>query len=138
MSGIDPTRATGRTSIAPWLSVSDVAQALAFYPAAFGATELYRLPDEDSGRILVAQLAIDGADFWVQEAAEPVEPGKDGGPVRMVITVDDPDPLFARALAAGAVEVSAMSEDYGWRIGRLADPFGLHWEIGRQLSGEDA
>ncbi len=134
MSGIDPAKATGRTSISPWLSVDDVAKALDFYAAAFGATELYRLEDDDSGRVMVAQLAIDGADFWVQEAAEPVEVGKGGGPVRMIITVDDPDPLFERALAAGGAEVSSMSEDYGWRIGRLADPFGMHWEIGKQLS----
>ena len=84
--------------------------------------------------LLVGSLA----DFWIQEAAEPEQPGKSGGPVRMIVTVADPDPLFARALAAGAVEVSGMSEDHGWRIGRLADPFGLHWEIGKQLSDPDA
>jgi PhnB protein len=137
MGGIDPTKASGRTSISPWLSVDDVAEALDFYRAAFGARELYRLEDDDSGRIVVAQLAIDGAEFWVQESAEPAQTGKGGGPVRMIVTVDDPDPLFERALAAGGVEVSGMSEDFGGRIGRLADPFGLHWEIGKQLSGEN-
>ena len=135
MNGTSPA---GRTGIAPWLSVQDVAAALRFYEAALGATELYRLDDEDSGAVLVAQLAVDGAQFWIQEAAEPTDPGKGGGPVRMILTVDDPDPLFDRALAAGGTEVSGMSEDHGWRIGRFADPFGLHWEIGRQLADPDA
>jgi PhnB protein len=30
--------------------------------------------------------------------------------------------------------VSAVKEDYGWRLGRVVDPFGHHWEIGRPLA----
>jgi PhnB protein len=57
----------------------------------------------------------------------------DGSTSRMILTVQDPDAMFARARAAGAREVSAVKEDYGWRLGRVADPFGHHWEIGRPL-----
>jgi PhnB protein len=42
--------------------------------------------------------------------------------------------MFARAIAAGALEVVAVKEDYGWRLGRVVDPFGHHWEIGRPLA----
>jgi PhnB protein len=52
----------------------------------------------------------------------------------MILTVKDPDSVFDQALAAGATELSPVSEDYGWRIGRIVDPFGYHWEIGKQLS----
>jgi hypothetical protein len=55
--------------------------------------------------------------------------------VRMILTVDDPDSVFARAVAAGATEVAPISEDYGWRIGRIADPFG---HLGRSASGSRA
>jgi uncharacterized glyoxalase superfamily protein PhnB len=41
------------------------------------------------------------------------------------------DAMFARAVAAGAREVHAVTEDYGWRLGRVVDPYGHHWEIGR-------
>ena len=41
--------------------------------------------------------------------------------------------MFAKALAAGAREVVAVAEEYGWRLGRVVDPFGHHWEIGRPL-----
>ncbi|HXB08650.1 MAG TPA: VOC family protein [Puia sp.] len=56
-----------------------------------------------------------------------------GGTVRMILTVDDPDAVFARALAAGGVEVFPVGEGHGWRLGRLVDPFGLHWEVGKML-----
>ncbi len=59
-----------------------------------------------------------------------------GGTVRLVLTVPDPDAVFARAVAAGARAVDPVSDkDYGWRVGRVVDPFGHHWEIGRPLDG---
>jgi PhnB protein len=51
----------------------------------------------------------------------------------MILTVPDPDAVFARVLAAGAREVFAVEEAHGWRLGRVVDPFGHHWEIGRPL-----
>lgn len=51
----------------------------------------------------------------------------------MVLTAPDPDEMFAAAIAAGAQEIDAVKEDYGWRLGRVVDPFGHHWEIGRPL-----
>jgi PhnB protein len=118
-------------SLAPWLSVYDAGAAAAFYAEAFGAQVRYRL--DDDGVLQVAELAVGPANFWIQHepAAEPAQVER--SPVRMIITVDDPDTVFAQALAAGAREVSPMNEDFGWRIGRLADPFGHHWEIGRLL-----
>jgi PhnB protein len=114
-------------TLAPWLSVPDGPRALSWYADAFGAVDRYRL--EDDGRVVVARLAIGGADFWFGE--DPSAGG--GGPIRLILTVDDPDPVFARAVAAGATEVSPVAEEHGWRVGRLADPFGHHWEVGTEL-----
>jgi PhnB protein len=52
----------------------------------------------------------------------------------MILVVDDPDAAFARAVAAGAAVVHEVANEYGWRLGRVADPFGHHWEIGEPLS----
>jgi PhnB protein len=52
----------------------------------------------------------------------------------MVFTVRDPDAAFYRAVAAGAKVIWPVSDQYGWRLGRILDPFGLHWEIGKPLS----
>jgi PhnB protein len=122
-------------TIAPWLSVRNSAQALEFYKSAFRATEVYRLDGPDGG--VVARLSVDGAEFWLGD--ESPEHGNfspeslGGGSVRMILTVANPDEVFAWALAAGASEVHPVSEGYGWRIGRVVDPFGHHWEIGRPL-----
>src|SRR6266851_3323199 len=130
----EPTRSQPiTTSIAPWLSVANATQAVDYYKTAFGAVEVERLEDEP-GSVVVAQLSIGGATFWVQQDADS-SPEALGGrsPVRMILTVDDPDSVFEQAIAAGATEVAAVSEGHGWRIGRVADPFGHHWEIGKPL-----
>jgi len=121
------------TSIAPWLSVKNATEAVAYYRAAFGAIELERLQDE-AGDVVVAQLSIEGADFWIQTDPASSPDVLDGRSVRMILTVDDPDAVFARAVAAGGTEVASIHEDHGWRIGGVADPSGHHWEIGRRLA----
>jgi PhnB protein len=121
-------------SIAPWLSVGDATQAVGFYKAAFGAVELERLEDEP-GSVAVAQLSIGGAACWVQQDGDS-SPEALGGrsPVRMILTVEDPDSVFALAVEAGATEVAPVYEEHGWRVGRIADPSGHHWEIGKRLT----
>ena len=123
-------------SLAPMLSVRNGARAVEFYKLAFGAIEVYRM--EDPGGSVVARLAIGGAEFWLADESpehENFSPESLGGAtVRMVLTVPDPDAMFARAVAAGAREVYAVEEAYGWRLGRVADPFGNHWEIGHPLA----
>jgi PhnB protein len=122
--------------LAPMLSVRNGIAAVEFYKAAFGAVEQYRV-DDGSGAI-VARLAVAGAAFWVADESpehlnfSPESLG--GGSVRLILTVPDPDAAFAQALAAGGSEITPVTDDYGWRLGRLVDPFGHHWEIGRPLT----
>jgi PhnB protein len=125
-----PERVT--TRIAPWLSVSGASEALRFYQAAFSAIELYRLEGND-GRIAVARLAIEGADFWLQEDPDASSPATCSRSIRLLLTVEDPEAVFAQALAAGATQVFPVSEEHGWRMGRITDPFGHDWEICKPL-----
>lgn len=128
--------ASFRCSIAPWLSVRNSAQAVEFYKAAFGAAEVYRL--DGPGGSVVARLSVEGAEFWVADESpehsnfSPELLG--GGSVRIILTVADPDAVFGQARSAGASEVYPVSEGHGWRVGRVADPYGHHWEIGRPLA----
>jgi PhnB protein len=120
-------------SLAPWLSVRNGARAVEFYKAAFGAQETYRIQAPDGA--VVARLSLDGAEFWLSDESpahgnfSPESLG--GGSVKMLLTVPDPDGVVARALAAGAREVHPVHEEHGWRVGRLVDPFGHHWEVAR-------
>jgi PhnB protein len=133
-------------SLAPWLTIADGRRAAEFYSAAFGALETYRLEAPDGALIL--RFSVGGAEFWVSggpageagsgESTGGSDPGKGGPPlgadtIRMILTVPDPDAFFARALAAGATQVFPVGEGHGWRLGRLVDPFGLHWEIGHPV-----
>lgn len=121
-----------QTTIAPWLTVQRGEEAVSFYKAAFDAAETYRL--ETPGGLIV-RLSVNGAEFWVSGSSEDAPnaqlPGGDS--IRMILTVSDPDIFFARALKAGASEIFPVGEEHGWRLGRLVDPFGLHWEIGYEL-----
>jgi PhnB protein len=116
--------------IAPWIEVPDGARAVEWYEAALGASEGAHRFVDDAGQVQVAQLAIGDSEFWVQH-----DPNARGaaGPIRLIVTVDDPDAALERALAAGATEINPVYEGHGWRICRIADPFGHHWELGRQL-----
>jgi PhnB protein len=116
------------------LSVRRGPEALAFYAAAFGAEVDYQVGEES----IVAQLSIGGeATFWVADESPEhfnFSPETVGGPtVRMLLIVDDPDASITRAVDAGATLVAPAADEYGWRLGRVADPFGHHWEIGKPL-----
>jgi PhnB protein len=124
---------TTTPSIAPWLAVRDAQEAVDYYKAAFGAVELYRLPADD-GTVAVAQLSVRGAVFWVQTDSNASATAPGAGSVRMILSVDDPDSMFEQAVAAGATVLAPIHEDYGWRTGRVTDPFGHDWEMSKQLT----
>jgi PhnB protein len=136
MSADTGTRTQIATSVAPMLSVRNGARAVEFYKSAFGATEVFRLESPDGA--VVSRLSVEGAEFWVSD--ESPEHGNfspeslGGGTVRMILTVPDPDAVFAQAIAAGARVIVPVEENYGWRLGRVVDPFGHHWEIGHPLA----
>lgn len=136
---------TTQNSLAPWLEIPDGPRALTFYKSAFDATETYRYDNDEGG--FVVRLNANGAEFWLsydgpKASGEAVSANASvyananplaGNNLRLILTVPDPDAAFAKVIAAGATQVYAVSEGHGWRIGRLIDPFGLHWEIGRPL-----
>jgi PhnB protein len=124
------------TRILPFLTVKDAPRAIEFYKEAFGAKELSRLLTPHGQT--VAELEIDGAPFEVpDENAEGhnLIPDTLGGTsVRVDLVVDDPDVVAGYAIAAGARELFPVGDQpYGWRQGRVVDPFGHHWLIGRPL-----
>jgi PhnB protein len=122
------------TSIQPELWVDRAAAAVAFYQAAFGATVMHVVGEGDD---IVAQLSVGDAAFWVTAASSSMKrfsPTAIGGTTsRTLLVVEDPEQVAAQAVAAGATESSAVSDERGWRLGRIIDPFGHEWEIGKPL-----
>jgi PhnB protein len=127
----------GVTRLMPELAVRRGREAIAFYAAAFGAEVEYRVGGTDEHEPVVAQLAVDGARFWVSDespehgSASPESVG--GATARMLLVVDDPEAVVRRAVAAGAELAAGVVEQHGWRLGRVRDPYGHHWEIGAPL-----
>jgi uncharacterized glyoxalase superfamily protein PhnB/ribosomal protein S18 acetylase RimI-like enzyme len=122
------------TAIQPELWVDRGLAAVAFYQQAFGARLLHQVGE---GEDIVAQLAVDEAVFWVAatgDSAERLLPKALGdATARLLLLVGDPAAAQARAIAAGAIEKSAVQLEHGWHIGRIIDPFGHEWEIGKPV-----
>jgi PhnB protein len=112
-------------------------EAVSFYAAAFGATERYRVGGTDDSVEVVAQLDVGSTSFWVSDESPAnghFSPETLGGcTVRLLLVVDDPRAAVARAVSLGATLVSPVEEQHRWLLGRIEDPFGHHWEIGRPL-----
>lgn len=124
------------SSLTPMLTVKNAVGAIDFYRAAFDAIERERFI-APTGHV-VAELAIDGLSFFVvdenREAFNVSPASLDGTTVRINLVVDDPDAVAARAVAAGARQIFPVADQpYGMRQGRIADPEGHHWLIGKPL-----
>jgi PhnB protein len=124
-------------SVQAQLSVRNGRAAVEFYKAAFGAVEVYRFGGTDDLEEVVAQLAVEDSRFWVEDESprhgnfSPEAVG--GATVRMLLIVDDPESVLEQAVAAGASQISPVAEEHGWQLGRIDDPFGHRWEIGKPI-----
>jgi RpiB/LacA/LacB family sugar-phosphate isomerase len=135
---LDAIGAATRLGALAQLSVRGGRAAVDFYKQALGAVEVYRVGGTDEHEAVVSQLTVGATSFWVADESpehlnfSPQTLG--GGTVRMLLVVADPDAAVARALTAGAREVRSVADEHGWRLGRIEDPFGHHWEVGRPLA----
>ena len=131
------TSVASHHTIQPELSVRRGRAAVEFYKTAFGAQEVYRVGGTYDHEAVVSQLTMGDASFWVSDEApshgnfSPESLG--GATVRMLLIVEDPGAMVDRAVAAGATVIHPVGEEHGWRLGRIQDPFGHHWEIGTPL-----
>jgi PhnB protein len=122
--------------LTPFLTVKDARAIVEFYKKAFGATEISR-QSNPSGQFII-EMSIEGERFYAVDenpAAFNVSPTTLGGTsVRMSLIVADPDAVAVRAVAAGAKLIFPVADQpYGMRQGRIADPAGHHWLIGKNL-----
>jgi PhnB protein len=121
-------------TVTPYLCIADTARAIAFYQAAFGATEVYRITDPD-GRIGHAEIRIGGVPIYLSGEYPEIgvlSPATLGGsPVMLVLDVPDVDALFAQAVAAGATVDRPLADQFdgALRNGKLIDPFGHRWML---------
>lgn len=126
------------TSITPLLSVKNGPAAIEFYKKGFDAVELMRFDSPDG--FVIAELSVDGAHFFISEEAPGngnLSPESMNGStsIRIELNIADPDAFARLAIAAGAKEMYPVEDhDYGYRQGRIVDPFGHQWVIGRKIN----
>ena len=115
----------GFHTITPNIIVEDAARAVAFFESAFGAEEIMRLTMPD-GKIAHCELKIGDSRLNLGEVQE-------GWPAHTLLAqlhVEDSDAMFDRAVAAGSKVVMPMTDMFfGYREGRVVDPFGNTWTI---------
>ena len=117
----------------PSLRARDARALIRFLVDAFGFEETAVYGDADrvhhaelswplGGGIMLGSMPPSGAqDSW------PLQPGTFG----CYVVTDDPDALFARAVAAGATVLMALHDtDYGSRDFMVSDPEGNRWSFG--------
>jgi PhnB protein len=128
-----PYKPEGYHTATAYLIVKGGANAIEFYKAAFGATELFRMPGP-GGKVLHAEIKIGDSPIMLadevpeRDARSPQSYG--GTPVGMLLYVPDVDALFAQAIKAGAKVVMPVQDQfYGDRSGTLVDPFGHKWTL---------
>ena len=131
----------GFDGITPYLCVDDAAGAIAFYVAAFGATEDFRV--ENRGQVGHAELTVFGAKIMLSDPAPErgalAPPALGGSPVVLHVYVEDVDAALARAVEAGAtLAVAAEDRFYGDRSGVVVDPFGHRWSLATRIEALSA
>ncbi|KFF04633.1 VOC family protein [Flavobacterium reichenbachii] len=124
-----------KTTIKPFLTVSDGIKAVEFYTAAFGAIETKRFEMEN--KKISSVIQIENAEFYLSDE-EPCNENlssnlKSDSPVRIILETKNADKFYESAIKFGAQEICPMTTEEDWRIGKLKDPFGHIWEIGHTL-----
>jgi PhnB protein len=117
-----------RHAVIPHIMIDGAAEAIEFYKTAFGASEYFRLPGDD-GRIVYAEIGIQGSTLMLGDAAAPfAAPAGTGASVALHVYVPDVDRITAQAVATGAEVLSPPADmSYGARQSMLRDPFGHVW-----------
>lgn len=134
------TTPAGVHTLTPYISIKGASEALAFYKAALGAEELFRLNMPD-GRVGHAELRIGDSRLMLADempdmadavARSPRTLG--GTSFGLHVYVADVDAAFRRAIdAGGTVKRPVQDQFYGDRSGTFADPFGHVWTLATHI-----
>ena len=123
----------GYHAVTPWIISRDTARLLDFVKEAFGAEEIARVPDED-GAIGHAEFRIGDSIVMAFDARE----GWPDTPGFFRLYVENGDAVYRRALEAGAVSVTEMTDlFFGDRVGRVRDSQGNIWWIQTRVEEVD-
>ena len=125
------------TMLTPHIVVRRAARAIDFYRRAFGAEEVLRLTGPD-GAIAHAELRFGDALLYLNEESrvddEHSPESLGGAAASLHLYVPDVDAAYARAVSAGAIPRTRVSDMFwGERYGTVRDPFGHEWALATRI-----
>lgn len=132
------------TAVTPFLTVTDVDQAVAFYTEAFGFALKFKMPGP-GGKTAHAEVTHDTCSIMLGGqgpgcAARLPDPSETP-PFGLYIYVEDVDKFLTHASAHGAtVKQECLDQFWGDRMCTLMDPFGYSWSFAtyvREVSPEE-
>lgn len=124
--------------VIPYVSMHGrAAEAAEFYVRAFGAREIGRFADKESGQIMHVQLEVNGGALMMTGMCAPDEAPVAPQGFHLQFVVEDGQAWWDRAVAAGC-EVVMPFEPMFWgdRWGMVRCPFGLQWAINEPGAGK--
>ena len=135
----------GYHAVTPYLIIDGAAGAIDFYKKAFGATELFRMPDPSGKRIAHAEIKIGDSPIMLADESPTMgyrgPKSANGTPVSLMLYVNDVDAVIPRAVEQGAKILQPIKDQfYGDRNGTIQDPFGHVWTVGthkKDVSSEE-
>lgn len=129
-------------TLGAYLTIDGAAAAIDYYKAAFGAEELRRMPSEDGGKVIHAEIRVFGQVVMLADAfpeyGDVKSPAALGGTTfNLIVGLEKPgdvDAALEKAAKAGGV-ITMPADDMFWgdRFGMLRDPFGHMWGFGAPL-----
>lgn len=124
----------GMRSITPHLTTSNVAETVAMYQEALGATLVSSQTIPDTDTIIFAMIKVGNSQLTVGHG-EAFGPGS----VSLHLYVEDAQVTWDNAVKAGFVVINPLKERYwGDLTGLLTDPVGVRWSIGQRFAKMNA
>lgn len=132
-----PPMPAPKGGVTPYITVSNASEASAFYQRAFGATEVFRVPPDASGRTMHIHLYVNDGSVMLCDAFPEYGHALEAPQAfSLNLHVDNIEQWWDRALKAGAEVVSPIADMFwGARYGQLRDPYGVIWAFNQPKQG---
>jgi len=126
-----PYKPESYTSVSPYLIVPDAEAVIGFMSEVFGAIELRRFADPDSGRLMHAEVRLGDSVVMLGNSVDRVWPAVES---HVHVYVPNVDATYQKALQFGATSLQApIKKADADKRGGFKDAWGTSWWVGTKV-----